>query len=117
MLKSARPYILLHLILLLNSFAGICSKTAAGMPFFSLKWMLIYGIILLIMAVYAVLWQQVLKKLPLNVAYANKAVSVIWGMLWGVVLFNEAITLNNIIGAVIVIAGVILMVTGGEKNE
>jgi len=38
-------------------------------------------------------------------------------MLWGVVLFNEAITLNNIIGAVIVIAGVILMVTGGEKNE
>lgn len=116
-MKSVKPYILLHLILLLNSFAGICSKTAAGMTFLSFEWIMLYGILLLIMAVYAVLWQQILKKLPLNVAYANKAVSVIWGMLWGVLLFKETIALNNIIGAVIVIAGVILMVTGGEKKH
>ena len=87
------------------------------MTFLSFEWIMLYGLLLVIMAVYAVLWQQILKKLPLNVAYANKAVSVIWGMLWGVLLFKETITLNNIIGAVIVIAGVILMVTGGEKKH
>ncbi len=117
MLKSVKPYIFLHLILLLNSFAGICSKTAAGKPFFSFEWILLYGLLIMIMAVYAVLWQQALRKLPLNVAYANKAISVIWGMLWGALLFREVISVNNIIGAVVVIAGVILMVTGGEKKH
>ncbi len=117
LISKYKPYILLHLILLFNSVGGICSKTAAGKPFLSLEWILLYGLLIFIMAVYALLWQQVLKMLPLNVAYANKAVTVVWGIMWGVMLFNETITLNNIIGAVIVIAGAVLMMTGGDKNE
>lgn len=69
------------------------------------------------MAVYAVLWQQILKKVPLNLAYANKAVTLVWGMVWGAVIFKEHISVSNIIGAVIVLAGVLLMVTGGEKKN
>ena len=69
------------------------------------------------MAVYALLWQQVLKSIPLNIAYANKAVTLVWGMIWGAVVFKEQITITNIIGAVVVLAGVLLMVTGGEKKN
>ncbi len=72
---------------------------------------------MLILGVYAILWQQLIKKIPLNVAYANKAVTLVWGMVWGAVIFKEHISLANIIGAVVVLFGVILMVTGGEKKN
>ena len=32
---------------------------------------------------YAFGWQQVIKHLPLTTAYANKAVTVVWGILLG----------------------------------
>lgn len=63
------------------------------------------------------MWQQVLKRVNLNVAYASKAVTLIWNTIWGVVIFHETILWNNILGGVIVLAGVILMVTGGEKKH
>lgn len=76
-----------------------------------------YGFSLLILGVYAILWQQVIKKIPLNIAYANKAITLVWGMVWGAVIFKEHISIANLIGAAVVLAGVLLMVTGGEKNE
>lgn len=116
-MKKIKPYLMLHLIILLYSMSGILSKTASGKPFLTLDFILLYGGVLLIMGVYAILWQQVIKNIPLNVAYANKAVTLIWGMVWGTLIFKEHISLSNIIGAVVVLAGVILMVTGGEKNN
>lgn len=116
-MKKIKPYIILHLIILFNSLGGICSKTAAGKEFLSFEFCLFYGVVLLILAVYAALWQQVLKSVPLNIAYANKAIALVWGMLWGVIFFNETISISNIVGAVIVLSGVLLMVTGGEKKN
>ena len=75
---------------------------------------MLYGLLLVIMAVYAVLWQQILKKLPLNVAYANKAVTVIWGLIWGMIIFKEQITLNNILGAALIILGIYVVVKADE---
>lgn len=116
-MKKVKPYIILHLILLLNSVGGIFSKNAAAQPFMSFEFCLYYGLLIVILGVYAILWQQVLKLLPLNVAYANKAVIIIWGLLWGALFFNETISVNNIIGAAIVLFGVILMVGDGEKKH
>lgn len=116
-MKTLKPYLILNLILLFYSLSGICSKTASGKQFLSFEFILFYGLVLLILAVYAVLWQQVIKRIPLNIAYANKAVTLVWGMVWGAVVFKERISLANIIGAVIVLAGVLLMVTGGEKEK
>lgn len=73
-----------------------------------------YGGVLGIMAVYAVVWQQILKKLPLTVAYANKPVSLVWGMLWGSFIFHEKITWNMILGALVIFAGIYLVVTSDE---
>lgn len=117
MKTNVKSFILLHLILLLYSMGGICSKTASGKTFLSFEFCLFYGFVILNLGIYAILWQQVIKRVPLNVAYANKAVTLVWGMVWGAVIFKESISLANIIGAVIVLAGVLLMVTGGEKNE
>jgi len=80
----------------------------------SLKFILLYGSVLFILFLYALLWQQVIKKMNITVAYANKAITVIWGMMWGMILFGEQISLNKIAGALIIIAGVICM--AGEES-
>lgn len=118
-MKNIKTYFFLHLIVFMYSLSSICSKTAASKPFLSLEFIFFYGLVIAILGVYALLWQQILKKLPLNVAFANKSVTIIWGMIWGTILFKEKITLNMIIGAVVVLTGVIIVVTGGgeSKNE
>lgn len=113
--ERVKYYILLHIVLVLYSMGGICSKLAAEQTFLSFKFILFYGILLLNLAVYALLWQQILKRLPLVTAYANKAVTVIWGMLWGYLFFQEQIRLQQILGGLIIIAGVYFVVT--EKED
>ena len=49
-----------------------------------------------------------------GVAYANKGITIIWGMIWGALLFKEAITLKTIIGAVIILIGIYMVVTNNE---
>lgn len=93
------------------------SKSAAQQPFLSPKFILLYGGMILVLGVYAVLWQQVLKKMQLNVAYANKAVAIIWGMLWGVLFFNETLSAQNVIGAALVLFGVVLMAADEDKKH
>lgn len=116
--NKLKTIVILHFIILLYSLGGICSKTAAGEQFLSLKWILLYGGQIAILGIYAILWQQVLKSLPLNTAYANKSVNIIWGMIWGAVIFGEQITPKMLIGSAVVIAGVVMMIKGGDrKNE
>ena len=62
---------------------------------------------------YAILWQQALKKFSLVVAYANKSFLVIWGIMWGTLIFGEKVTANMVIGALIIILGIGIM--GTEK--
>lgn len=74
------------------------------------KFILFYSLVLLDLAVYAIVWQQILKELPLVSAYANKAVTVIWGLIWGMVIFKESLTIWNVIGAIVIIIGIYIVV-------
>lgn len=114
-MKKVLPYIVLHAIILIYSLGGICSKTAASKEFMSFEWILFYGLLMIILAFYAIAWQQILKKLPLNIAYANKAITVIWGMLWGCIAFGESLSIPGIIGGALILAGIILM-SPPDKN-
>ena len=104
----------LHLILFLYSLESVCSKMAAAQEMFSFKFFLFYGLVLFFLFFYALAWQRILKYMPLTVAYANKGITIIWGMIWGAVLFNEAITLKTIIGAAIILVGIFMVVTNNE---
>ncbi len=116
-MKNIKNIIFLHLIIIIYSLSSVFSKFASRYPFFSLKWIILYGIIIFLLGIYALLWQQVLKHLPLNLAYANKAITLAWGMIFGAVIFKEEITAQNIAGALIVLAGVIIMVTAPISSE
>lgn len=112
--SKVKYFILLHILLFVYSFGGVCSKLAAGHSFLSFEFCFLYGLIILNLMLYAVVWQQIIKHLPLTTAFCNKAVSIIWGILWGFLFFGEAVKWNMVLGAVIVIIGVIIVVMSDE---
>lgn len=111
---NVKAFVLLHVILLMYSFCSVFSKLASEQEFLSFFFILYYGIVLLLLGLYAILWQQVLKKMPLTTAFSNKAIVIVWGMMWGMFFFAEKITWNMILGSIIIFAGVILVVSDYE---
>ena len=79
------------------------------------KFFLFYGGLLSVLFLYALIWQQILKKMPLNIAVANKSVIILWGALWGTLLFAEPITMPFLIGAGLIVMGILLMVNPNEQ--
>lgn len=116
--KKIKTIFLLHLMLMVYSTSGICSKLAAQESFMSLPFCLYYGVLILLLGLYAIGWQQIIKRLPLTTAFANKAVTVVWGIVWGIVIFHEKISFLQILGACLVITGVIVFAKadGDEEN-
>ena len=114
MKKKVQSYIALHSLLLIFSLSGFFSKKASLEEPFSSRFLFYYFIVLAIMAIYAIGWQQVIKKIPLTTAYANKAVCTIWGMIWGSCFFNETVSLKRLIGAAVVIIGIVVVVQSDE---
>lgn len=108
---------MLHISLLFSSLSGVCSKMASGYTdrIFSVPFIFWFGLVFVIMFGYAVIWQQILKRMPLTVAYANRPVTLIWGIVWGALIFGEKITWNMIAGALVIFAG-IWLVTGEEEK-
>ena len=82
----------------------------------SFKFILFYGLEVVILGIYAILWQQVIKKYDLSVAYANKAVTLLWALLWSVLLFNEKLKWNHIVGVAIVMVGIYFLNTTGKAK-
>ncbi len=101
-------------MLMVYSMSGICSKLAAGESFLSARFCIYYAVIIVLLGVYAIGWQQVIKRIPLTTAFANKAVTVVWGIVWGWFFFGESITPGKLIGAGMVIAGVVLFAKSDE---
>ena len=104
----------LQLAVLMFASSGIFTKLASAQEFLSVRFLLLYGVAILIMFAYAVLWQQFLKYIPLTTAYASKSVSTVWTMLFGFLVFRETVTVSMMIGAAIIIVGVFIVVTADE---
>lgn len=107
-------YIALHLNLMLFSFASICSKLASRSSFLSVNFIIYFSILFLILMIYAFFWQKILKKLSLSTAYTSRSILIIWGFLWGRLVFKEEITILMIIGSSLVILGITLVVSENE---
>lgn len=112
-MSKIKDYLFLHILLLGYSFCNVFSKLASNYSFMSKEFIIYYFISLLILGIYALLWQQILKRFPLTTAFINKSVTLIWGMFLGLIFFKETITLKMIIGATIILIGVSVVI----KNE
>lgn len=111
MKKQAKWYLLLNILLGVYSLSSVCSKLAGQQSVSSPYFFVFYGCTLFLLVFYAFGWQQIIKHIPLTTAYANKAVTVIWGIVYGVLFFGETLTGRQVIGAIVIMAGILLFVS------
>lgn len=114
---SIKRFLCLQLLLFVTSFSAVFTKSAANEPFLSFKFCLFYAGILLMCFVNAIFWQQIIKKLPLTFAYSNRAIGIIWTMIWSRLFFGDIITPKKIVGVVIVIIGILLYSFWGHRGK
>lgn len=114
--SEAKALVALHVLLAVYSLSSVCAKLASGFEFMSFGFIGCYAGMIALLGAYAVGWQQIIKRLPLTYAYANKAVTVLWGIVWGVLLFHEQVSALKLLGAAVVLAGVVLF-SLAEKDD
>lgn len=105
-----KVFLTLHFAFFLMSISGICSKTAAQSDsIWSWNFIIFYNISSTLQIFFVYQWQQILKVIPLSVAYVHRAVNLIWGMLWGFLIFGETIRPAMLLGSALVIFGLYVM--------
>ena len=109
--------IILQAIIVIYTLSTVAAKFASNQEFLSWQFIMFYVVEILILGIYAIAWQQIIKKFDISIAFANKAMSLLWSLVWAVIFFRENITINNVIGIVIVIIGTIIVNSEGEKQK
>ncbi len=113
---KAGDILLLQISVVVYSLSTVAANMASKHEFLSLGYILYFGLEFMILAVYAILWQQVIKKFQLSIAYSNKSMMLLWSMLWNFLIFSQGITPGKVAGVLLVMGGVIVMnMGGGEK--
>ena len=110
---SVKVIIILQLGVLLYSLVSVLSKQAAlamnEYGLFSLNCFFWLCSMVALLGIYAIIWQSVLKKMDLSIAYSNKGITLFWSLIWSVLFFNESITIKNVIGVLMIIVGIMVV--------
>ena len=94
---------------LIYSLTTVISKFVSDYGFLTKEFILLYMLDFAVLGIYAILWQQLLKRFELSIAYANKAMTLLWSMLWSSVLFHESVTVPKVMGVILVICGTVIL--------
>jgi len=110
--------LLLQLVIIIYTFNSIIAKFASKTVVWSFEFFLYYAAEVFVLGIYAICWQQMIKRFDLSVAYANRSVAILWTALWSVVIFGEGISIKQMAGILLVVAGtVIVNMNGFSKPE
>ena len=107
--------ILLQAVIVIYTISSVFAKLASTYEIASAPFLIFMAADFLCLAVYALLWQQMIKRFELSIAYANRSVALLWSMIWSALLFKEGITVTKLLGVALVIAGT--LVINGEGKE
>ena len=105
---SISSIFLLIIAFVVYSSTGIFTKLASLQDFLSMEYCFFLGGVVLMLAIYAILWQIILKSTPLAQAFLFKSSTVIFALIFAFCLFGEHVTPQNLIGASIIIVGIIV---------
>lgn len=124
-----KNFLMLQIVFLIYSFTSLTQKLASSFlpqnagsteelvqQLFNWKLIMSAGLVVLLLGVYALLWQQVIKRFELSVAYANKAITLLWALVWGIFIFHEEITPGKVIGILLVMVGIYVLNTGDHQE-
>ena len=84
-------------------------KLASKYEFLSFQYVLYLGMTILVMGIYAMLWQKVLELIQLNKAYLYKSSGIGISLMYAYIIFDENITVNNILGCAMIIMGIMVL--------
>lgn len=102
----------IYIITLFSTFiyalTGFFTKSASFHGFLSVKYIAYTVGAVAVLGIYAILWQQIIKRIPISDAYMFRGTSIIFTMLIAAICFGETIGVKNIIGSVIIICGIAL---------
>ena len=101
--------ILLQMVVVIYSINTVIAKFVSDQPFLSFKFIMLYLLEFAVLGIYAIFWQQMIKRFELSIAYANKAMTVLWSLLWSVLIFRDSVTPAKVVGVLLVIAGTIIL--------
>ena len=111
--KQVSYYIIIQILNIIFSISSVITKLASlaweRKGFFTCETLTYVFIYVGLLFIYAYFWQKVIKKVSLSSAYLNKGLLLFWNLLWAFVLFSEKITINNILGVLIICMGTILV--------
>lgn len=116
-MKKLKDIVLLQGVIIIYTISSVMSKKASASGGDLLRFLFFFGMEFVVLGVYAILWQQMLKRFELSVAYTNRSMAVVWSMVWAVVFFHDMITVQNIVGIVLVVAGTLIINTGTEVER
>ena len=111
-MQKFKIVLLLIVSLIIQSFASVFTKLAAGQEFLSVNWCLFYGITLLIAVGFSFVWQIILEHLPLSTAYLRKGITYILVLIWSSIFFGDTIEIQHYIGTALIVLG--LVVNGND---
>ena len=110
-------YVHLFLAFFIFSFAGVMSKNAALSGIGSVRFLMFVGAQVMILGVFAIIWQQVLKRVSLITATSFRGIVVILSLVWAAVIFRETVTMLNIIGSAVIAAGIYFVASDEVSSE
>lgn len=108
--------VILQCVVIVYTLNSIVAKFGSKEELFSPGFFLFYGLEIFILAIYALLWQQMIKKFELSVAYANRAMAILWSAVWAVVIFHEGISVKQLLGIGLVVLGTVVVNGEGKEN-
>ena len=111
-----KQIVLLQAIVVIYTVSGIMAKFASAGETLE-KVILFFGLDLMFLGIYAICWQQMIKIFPLSVAYANRAMALLWSAVWAKIIFGEQIGVKQMIGIAFVILGTLVVNTDKEEES
>ena len=107
---------MLQLIVIIYTINSIIAKFATGAKPLSLGFFAFYVAEVAVLGIYAICWQQMIKRFDLSIAYANRSMAILWTALWSVVIFHESLSIKQIIGIVLVVIGTVTVNIQTDKK-
>lgn len=109
-----KQILLLQAVIVIYTISSVMAKLASTGGTLS-RVVLFFGLDLFCLGVYAILWQQMIKRFDLSVAYANRALALAWSAVWALLIFGEKISRKQMLGICVVLVGTVIINT--EKRE
>ena len=103
--NNLKHYALLFGGVFIYSLSGFFLKFASLQPILSLPYFLFCFLSVIMLASYAIIWQQVLKHIELSSAMMFKPLVLVLSVLYACILFNESVSLINVMGIVLIMGG------------